>query len=70
MSEIVLVHGIAQEQSSADLLESLWLPALDGARFEGGFTVDNGSNPHDASFYLGKVEVGRSIGQVFSAGGR
>ncbi|NKX88341.1 hypothetical protein [Nocardia coubleae] len=31
MSEIVLVHGIAQEQYSADLLESRWMPALAGA---------------------------------------
>ncbi|HEX8200114.1 MAG TPA: hypothetical protein VF590_06475 [Isosphaeraceae bacterium] len=30
MAEIVLVHGIAQEQLSADLLESVWLPALAG----------------------------------------
>ena len=28
MATIVLVHGIAQEQSGADNLESLWLPAL------------------------------------------
>ena len=28
MAVIVLVHGIAQEQYSADLLESKWLPAL------------------------------------------
>ncbi|MFF2085727.1 hypothetical protein ACFVVM_18275 [Nocardia sp. NPDC058176] len=31
MSDIVLVHGIAQEQYSADLLESRWLPAMAGA---------------------------------------
>jgi hypothetical protein len=30
MSTIVLVHGIAQEQLSADTLESAWLPALAG----------------------------------------
>ncbi|EKT78097.1 hypothetical protein WSS_A34337 [Rhodococcus opacus M213] len=30
MSTIVLVHGIAQEQLSADTLESQWLPALAG----------------------------------------
>jgi hypothetical protein len=30
MAEIVLVHGIAHEQYSADLLESQWLPALAG----------------------------------------
>ncbi|WP_055626750.1 hypothetical protein [Streptomyces hirsutus] len=30
MSEIVLVHGIGQEQESADLLEASWLPALAG----------------------------------------
>jgi hypothetical protein len=30
MSTIVLVHGIAQEQLSADSLENTWLPALAG----------------------------------------
>ncbi|MFF3566827.1 hypothetical protein ACFYXQ_03490 [Nocardia jiangxiensis] len=30
MASIVLVHGIAQEQYSADLLESGWVPALAG----------------------------------------
>jgi hypothetical protein len=30
MAEIVLLHGIAQEQKSADTLESEWLPALAG----------------------------------------
>ncbi|MET9763673.1 hypothetical protein ABZ016_32285 [Streptomyces sp. NPDC006372] len=30
MSRIVLVHGIGQEQESADTLESRWLPALAG----------------------------------------
>lgn len=30
MSTIVLVHGIAQEQDAADVLEAQWLPALAG----------------------------------------
>jgi hypothetical protein len=30
MSEIVLVHGIAQEQETADTLEEKWLPAMAG----------------------------------------
>ncbi|MER6345802.1 hypothetical protein ACWC10_15085 [Streptomyces sp. NPDC001595] len=30
MSRIVLVHGIAQEQESADALEARWMPALAG----------------------------------------
>jgi hypothetical protein len=30
MAEIVLVHGIDQQQKSADKLESAWLPALAG----------------------------------------
>ncbi len=30
MASIVLVHGIAQEQYAADMLESTWLPALAG----------------------------------------
>ncbi|MBV8095822.1 MAG: hypothetical protein JO110_21845 [Acetobacteraceae bacterium] len=30
MAEVVLVHGIAQEQKTADGLETEWLPALAG----------------------------------------
>ncbi|MEU3622572.1 hypothetical protein BS329_25235 [Amycolatopsis coloradensis] len=36
MARIVLVHGIAQEQKSADTLEAEWLPSLaDGVRLAG-----------------------------------
>lgn len=38
MATIVLVHGIAQEQHSADVLEAQWLPALAGG-------VRNSGNP-------------------------
>lgn len=37
MPTIVLVHGIAQQQSSADWLESQWLPALAGGVRNAGF---------------------------------
>jgi hypothetical protein len=37
-----------------------------GARFEGCNTVDNGAQPHSGIFYLGKVEVGRPIGEVLA----
>jgi hypothetical protein len=37
-----------------------------GTTFEGGHTVDNGAQPHNGTFYLGKVQVGRPIGQVLS----
>ena len=36
-----------------------------GAVFEGGYTVDNGAEPHSSDFYLSKVEVGRPIGHLF-----
>jgi hypothetical protein len=36
------------------------------AIFEGGYTVDNGAEPHSAEFYLGKEHIGRPIGQVLS----
>jgi hypothetical protein len=35
-----------------------------GAVFEGGYTVDNGADPHNANFYLGKAQVGRPTGEV------
>ncbi|MGH8234646.1 MAG: hypothetical protein ACREPU_10710 [Rhodanobacteraceae bacterium] len=37
-----------------------------GAVFEGGYTVDNGVEPHRADFYLGKSEVGTEIGRLYS----
>jgi hypothetical protein len=36
------------------------------AIFEGSFTVDNGQKPHTGEFYLGKVNVGRPIGDVLT----
>jgi hypothetical protein len=38
-----------------------------GASFEGGNKVDNGSDPHSGLFYLGKRSVGRAVGQVFAS---
>jgi hypothetical protein len=38
-----------------------------GASFEGGYTVDNGAQPHSADFYLGKAEVGRAVGQALTS---
>jgi hypothetical protein len=35
-----------------------------GAVFEGGYTVDNGANPHNADFYLGKAKVGTAVGET------
>jgi hypothetical protein len=37
MARIVLIHGIAQEQKAADVLEAEWLPALAGGIRTGGF---------------------------------
>jgi hypothetical protein len=37
MATIALVHGIAQEQRSADLLETEWIPALAGGIRNAGF---------------------------------
>ena len=38
MAQVVLVHGIAQEQRSADTLERNWLPALAGGIRTSGAT--------------------------------
>ena len=38
MAEIIFVHGIAQEQYSAKLLEKDWLPALAGGVGTAGFS--------------------------------
>jgi hypothetical protein len=35
-----------------------------GSRFEGGYTVDNGAQPHNADFYLSKAEVGHEVGRA------
>ncbi len=37
MAEIILVHGIDQQQMTADKLESLWLPSLAGGIRVAGF---------------------------------
>ena len=37
MAEIVLVHGIDQQQKSADMLESEWVPSLAGGVRTAGF---------------------------------
>jgi hypothetical protein len=48
-------------------LTALFSAAIpEGATFEGGYTVDNGAQPHSSTFYLGKVQVGRPIGQVLA----
>jgi hypothetical protein len=39
------------------------------AVFESGYTVDNGAKPHEAKFYLDKIEIGKPIGEVLSASG-
>jgi hypothetical protein len=39
-----------------------------GASFEGGYKVDNGSDPHNGLFYLGKNPVGQAVGQAFADG--
>jgi hypothetical protein len=50
-------------------LEGLFGAGLPGgAVFEGGYTVDNGAEPHNSDFYLGKREVGKPVGTVFSPG--
>jgi hypothetical protein len=41
-----------------------------GAAFEGSRTVDNGAQPHTGSFYLGKAEVGKPVGEILAAVGR
>ena len=39
MAEIVLIHGIAQEQETADTLEARWIPALAGGVRVAGYPV-------------------------------
>ena len=36
------------------------------AIFEGGYSVDNGSEPHSSNFYLSKIEIGKVLGEVFT----
>lgn len=55
---------IAAEPNLEDLFNT-GIPA--SAEFEGGYTVDNGSDPHNSDFYLGKVQVGRVIGEAFKS---
>ncbi len=45
-------------------LFSMGIP--EGTHSEGGYRVDNGSDPHSGLFYLGKKAVGQAVGQVFA----
>jgi hypothetical protein len=36
------------------------------AIFESGYTVDNGAEPHNAHYYLGKAQVGGPVGEVLA----
>jgi hypothetical protein len=48
-------------------LERLFGPSVPaGAVLEGGYTVDNGAEPHNANFYLGKAHVGKPVGETLS----
>jgi len=40
-----------------------------GAVLEGGYTTENGAEPHKADFYLTKVQVGHPIGALLSGTG-
>jgi hypothetical protein len=43
--------------------------AAPGAVLEGGYTVENGTKPHQADFYLTKAQLGRPIGALLSGNG-
>lgn len=65
MAEIILVHGIDQQQKSADLLESHWLPALAGGiRVAGYPTLADRIWRQDSA--LGNIETRMAFyGDVF-----
>jgi pimeloyl-ACP methyl ester carboxylesterase len=49
-------------------LRGLFSAGMPGdAVFEGGYTVDNGADPHNADFYLGKAQLGKPVGEVLSS---
>ena len=50
-----------------DLKELFGADVPAGARLEGGYTVDNGADPHKCDFYLGKEQVGKPLGEVFTS---
>jgi len=43
-------------------------PGADGV-LASGYTVDNGSKPHEAAFYLAKPEVGTQLARILTGGG-
>ncbi len=54
---------IAAEPNLTDMFATGKPP---GARFDGGYTVDNGAEPHRATFYLGKQQVGQPVAESIS----
>ena len=53
--------------AAAPDLSSLFPGVPPSCRFDGGYTVDNGAEPHSARFYLTSREVGRAIGETLAA---
>jgi hypothetical protein len=70
LAEIVLVHGIDQQQKSADKLESEWLPCLAGGVRAAGFPDVAGRIWRDASM-PGSIETRMAFyGSLFLAPGQ
>jgi fructose-specific component phosphotransferase system IIB-like protein len=51
-----------------DLIPLFGSALPEGATFNGAFTADNGSDPHNAEFYLGKKKVAEVVRDVLRSG--
>jgi hypothetical protein len=51
-----------------DLIPLFGSAMLEGATFDGAFTVDNGSDPHNAEFYLSQKKVAEAVRSALRCG--
>ena len=51
-----------------DLIPLFGSALLEGATFDGAFTVDNGSDPHNAEFYLSQKKVAEAVRSALRSG--
>jgi hypothetical protein len=57
-------NDIVAAESDISNMFANGLPAQ--ARFDASVLVDNGSSPHSAVHYLGKIQVGRAVGEILA----
>ncbi|ONI91805.1 hypothetical protein ALI22I_06880 [Saccharothrix sp. ALI-22-I] len=67
LGTVVAFEALHRVDQPVDLLITLGSPLGMHGVLENHATVDNGSKPHEATYYLGKSIVGSLLAQVLTA---